>query len=186
MKKQTGAISFLTILCFLFVIWLPCQAADNEIYACKNKKTGTPRFVNAPNKCKKTEHLVTLNGQTQAVDPIVGHWSFMQYNDGTSSSINPQSNPGICVGELDITPDLTYTLWNSCRRGDNPDLQIETATGSGLQKSPGFYIFGSYVVMLSGSGNIGFYYNLLSNHPGHYEHAIMLKDVVFDHAELHR
>jgi hypothetical protein len=63
MKKQSGAISFFTVLCFLFGIWLPCQAADDLIYACKNIKTGTPRLVSSPNKCKtKTEYAVTLNG----------------------------------------------------------------------------------------------------------------------------
>jgi len=38
MKKQT-VISFLTVLCFLLVTWLPCQAEDNALYICKNKKT---------------------------------------------------------------------------------------------------------------------------------------------------
>ena len=60
MKKQTAAVGFLTMLCFLLVIWLPCQAADDNIYACKNIKTGKPRFVNTPTQCKKTEYLVTL------------------------------------------------------------------------------------------------------------------------------
>ena len=62
MKKQKGVISFLTVLCFLLVIWLPCQAADDLIYVCKNNKTGKPRFVSAPNKCNKTEYSVTLSG----------------------------------------------------------------------------------------------------------------------------
>lgn len=70
--------------------------------------------------------------------------------------------------------------------GDVPDLHAETSTGTGVQKSPGFYIFGSYVVLLSGSGNIALYDDLLSNNPGHYEHGIMLKDVVIDHSALHR
>jgi|WetSurMetagenome_2_1015567.scaffolds.fasta_scaffold445687_1 hypothetical protein len=66
MKKQTEVISFLTVLCFLLVIWLPCQAADDVIYACKNNKTGKPRFVSSPSQCKtNTEHLVTLNGTSQ-------------------------------------------------------------------------------------------------------------------------
>ena len=126
------------------------------------------------------------SGQTHSVDPIVGHWSFMQYTDGTAGSINPQSNPGICVGDLDIKPDLTYTLWTTCRMGDDPALHTETSTGSGVQRSPGFYIFGSYVVLLSKSGNVALYNDLLSNNPGHYEHGTMLKDVTFDHAALHR
>ena len=126
------------------------------------------------------------SGQTQVVDPIVGHWSFMQYTDGTSASIYPLSNPGVCVGDIDISPDLTYTLWNSCRRGDDPDFHTETSTGSGSKKSPGFYIFGSYVVMLAGSGDVAFYNDLLGNNPGHYEHGILVKDVAFDHAVLHR
>ena len=125
------------------------------------------------------------SGQTHSVDPIVGHWSFMQYTDGTSGSINPQSNPNVCVGDLDISSDLTYTLWNTCRMGDDPALHAETSTGTGL-KSPGFYIFGSYVVLLSKSANIALYNDLFNNNPGHYEHGIMLKDVTFDHAALHR
>ena len=60
MKKQTAVIGFLTMLCFLLVIWLPCQAADNNIYACKSNKTEKPRLVNSPTQCKKTEHLVTV------------------------------------------------------------------------------------------------------------------------------
>jgi hypothetical protein len=126
------------------------------------------------------------SGQTQVVDPIVGHWNFMQYSNGTSGSINPQSNPGVCVGDLDIRPDLTYTLWNVCRSGDEPTLHTETSTGSGSQKSPGLYIFGSYVVLLSGAGNIALYNDLLNDNPGHYEHGIMLKNVAFNHDALHR
>jgi hypothetical protein len=126
------------------------------------------------------------SGKTKAIDPIVGHWSFMQYTNGTPGSINSQSNPSICVGDLDVASDLTYTLWNTCRMGDDPALHTETSTGSGVQKSPGFYIFGSYVVLLSKSGNVALYNDLLSNNPGHYEHAIMLKDVVIDHSVLQR
>lgn len=66
MRKFTAAISFLTVLCFLLVTWLPCHAADDSLYICKNKKTGNPRFVNSPEKCKtKTEYLVTLTPTTQ-------------------------------------------------------------------------------------------------------------------------
>ena len=66
MKKQTGVISFLTILCFLLVIWLPCQAVDDSLYVCKNNKTGAPRLVKSPTLCKaKTEYLVTITSGTQ-------------------------------------------------------------------------------------------------------------------------
>ena len=65
MKKQTGVISFLTILCFLLVIWAPCQAADDSLYVCKNNKTGAPRLVKSPTLCKaKTEYLVTITSGT--------------------------------------------------------------------------------------------------------------------------
>jgi hypothetical protein len=65
MKKAMVGVYFLTVLCFL-VIWLPCQAADDSLYVCKNNKTGTPRLVSSPNLCKaKTEHLVTLTSGTQ-------------------------------------------------------------------------------------------------------------------------
>lgn len=61
MKKQTAAIAFLTMLCFLLVTWLPCHATDNALYVCKNNKTGAPRLVKSPTLCKaKTEYLVTL------------------------------------------------------------------------------------------------------------------------------
>jgi hypothetical protein len=63
MKKQTAVISFLTILCFILVVWVPSQA-DDTVYVCKNSKTGAPRLVKASNQCKKTEYLVTLYGGT--------------------------------------------------------------------------------------------------------------------------
>lgn len=185
MKKGTIIAAMLSILSFLLITILPCQADD--IYGCYPKKGGRLRIVGSPGKCKKSEYAVTVNGtssQTQAVDPIVGHWSFMQYTDGTSGSINPQSNPNVCVGDLDINPDLTYTAWNTCRIGDDPALHTETYSGSDVQRSPGFYIFGSYVVLLSKSGNVALYNDLLNNNPGHYEHGFMLKDVVIDHSAL--
>jgi len=66
MIKRTAIISFLTISCFFMGLWLPCQASDDTIYVCKNNKTGTPRLVSDPSKCKTTtEHLVTLNSCMQ-------------------------------------------------------------------------------------------------------------------------
>jgi hypothetical protein len=66
MKKATAAISFLTVLCFLLAIGLPCQAEDNSLYICKNKKTDAPRLVKSPTLCKaKTEYLVTITSGTQ-------------------------------------------------------------------------------------------------------------------------
>ncbi len=78
MKKQTAVIGFLTMLCFLLVIWLPCQAADDNIYACKNNKTEKPRFVNSPTQCKKTEHLVTLNPEK-----VSNYFEFGSLNGGS-------------------------------------------------------------------------------------------------------
>ena len=78
MKKQTAVIGFLTMLCFLLVIWLPCQAADDNIYACKNNKTEKPRFVNSPTQCKKTEHLVTLTPEK-----VANYIEFGSLNNGS-------------------------------------------------------------------------------------------------------
>jgi len=87
MKKQTGVISFLTVLCFLLVIWLPCHATDDSVYVCKNNKTGTPRLVNSPNKCNaKTEHLVTLIPATQGPQ-------------GAQGPLGPQGPEGSCACE---------------------------------------------------------------------------------------
>jgi hypothetical protein len=58
--------TMLVIVCFLFISWVPCQAADEAVYICKNSKTGTPRLVKSPNLCKaKTEYLITLTSGNQ-------------------------------------------------------------------------------------------------------------------------
>lgn len=72
MKKYTAAISFVTVLCFILVTWIPCQAADNALYVCKNNKTGAPRLVKSPTLCKKTEYLVTITSGTQGPQGIQG------------------------------------------------------------------------------------------------------------------
>lgn len=128
------------------------------------------------------------SGQTQAADPIVGHWNFMQYSNGTPDSINPTLNPNVCVGYLDIASDLTYTAWNSCRLGDDLTLQSGSwsVTTPGIKLSTGLYAFGSYVVLLSQDGNTAVYNDLLSNNAGHYEHGTMLRGVAFDTGLIHR
>ncbi|MFA6055914.1 MAG: hypothetical protein WC769_11105 [Thermodesulfovibrionales bacterium] len=83
MKKQTAVIGFLTMLCFLLVIWLPCQAADHNIYACKNNKTEKPRFVNSPTQCKKTEHLVTLTPEKVS--------NYIEFGSLNNGSVNVSS-----------------------------------------------------------------------------------------------
>jgi hypothetical protein len=62
MRKQTILISILTIFCFLIVTWLPCQADDNLLYGCVQKKKGNLRLVSDPSKCNKSEYPVTLSG----------------------------------------------------------------------------------------------------------------------------
>lgn len=55
-------ISIISVLCFLVGFVVISQASDDEIYICKNKKTGNPRLVSSPEKCKtSTEILITLN-----------------------------------------------------------------------------------------------------------------------------
>lgn len=62
MRKQTILISILTIFCFLIVAGLPCQADDNVLYGCAQKKKGNLRLVTDPSKCNKSEYPVTLSG----------------------------------------------------------------------------------------------------------------------------
>jgi len=85
MIKRTAIISFLTISCFFMGLWLTCQASDDTIYVCKNNKTGTPRLVSDPSKCKTTtEHLVTLNSCMQGP----------QGPQGSQGLQGPQGPPG--------------------------------------------------------------------------------------------
>lgn len=95
MKKQTAAIGVLTMLCFLLVIWLPCQADDN-IYICKNTNTEKPRFVNAPTKCKKTEYLVTLTAGNQGPQGPAGA-------DGVANGISTAVH-----GEINIDGTINH------------------------------------------------------------------------------
>jgi hypothetical protein len=91
MKRQTAAISFLTVLCFLLVTWLPCQAEDNALYICKNNKTGAPRLVKSPTLCKaKTEYLVTITSGAQGPTGPQGP----QGAQGPTGSTGPQGAQG--------------------------------------------------------------------------------------------
>jgi hypothetical protein len=190
MKKQTGVKSFLTILCFLLVIWLPCQAADNEIYACKNNKTGKPRFVSSPDKCKtKTEHLVILNGTAQQApdnaDPIVGHWTFMQITVNHPNSEGYPNAPGLAVGDLEINPDGTYVGWNVLKTKDSPDRIVQDYSGTWVKTSTYHYMAGKtasdYDVILSKDGIVGMWTSSRTTGVGtvgHYEYGQMFKVTV--------
>ena len=194
MKKQTGVISFLTILCFLLVTGLPCQAADNEIYACKNNKTGTPRFVSSPNKCKtKTEHLVILNGTDQQVPdnavPIVGHWSFMQLTVDHPDNPAAAYAPKMSVGDLEIKADGTFIGWNVVKSANNPIRFTEDYSSTWVRVSKYHYITGDgyYDVILSPDGQTAMF--ALSRTKGvdvngHFEYGHMFKNVVINHSEL--
>ena len=61
MKKQTIIIAMLTILSFLLVTWLPCQA-DDVLCGCAKIKKGTLRIIDCSSQCLKSEYAVTLSG----------------------------------------------------------------------------------------------------------------------------
>jgi len=51
-------MALLIISCFLFAAWVPCEAADETIYGCVNKK-GKVRIVNSLDECKSKETPLT-------------------------------------------------------------------------------------------------------------------------------
>jgi len=61
MKKQTIIIAMLTILSFLLVTWLPCQA-DDVLCGCAKIKKGTLRIIDCSSQCLKSEYPVTISG----------------------------------------------------------------------------------------------------------------------------
>jgi hypothetical protein len=61
MKKQTKIIAMLTIVGFLLVTWLPCQAGD-VLCGCVKIKKGALRIIDCSSQCLKSEYAVTLSG----------------------------------------------------------------------------------------------------------------------------
>lgn len=58
MRTRNMIIALLLISCFLFVAWVPCEAADETIYGCVNKK-GRVRIVGSLDECKSKETPLT-------------------------------------------------------------------------------------------------------------------------------
>jgi hypothetical protein len=185
MRKKTSAISFLTVFCFLLVTWLPCQAVDDIIYACKNIKTGTPRLVNSPNKCKtKTEYPVTLSGTSQQnQDPIVGHWTFMQFTVDHPEGVMYPTSPKLSVGDLEIRADGTFTGWNIVKTANSATRFTEDYSNTWVRLSTYHYrcTNGAYDIILNKEGTIGMFAlstTTDSNTLGHYEYGHMFKVTV--------
>lgn len=65
MKKQHFFIAILVIFTITICAWLPCQADDNVLYGCAQKKKGNLRLVSDPSQCKKSEYPVTFSGTSQ-------------------------------------------------------------------------------------------------------------------------
>ncbi len=64
----------ISVLCFFVSFVVISQASDNEIYICKNKKTGNLRFVSSQEKCKSSiENLITLTSCNQNSQGNNGH-----------------------------------------------------------------------------------------------------------------
>ncbi len=59
----------ITIVCFLLVAWLPCQAED--LQGCYHKSKGNLRILTDITKgCKKSELPVTLSGSMDGVADV--------------------------------------------------------------------------------------------------------------------
>jgi hypothetical protein len=58
MKTRNMFVALLIISCLLFVVWVPCDAADETIYGCVNKK-GKVRIVAGLDECKSKETPIT-------------------------------------------------------------------------------------------------------------------------------
>ncbi len=118
MKKQTAVIGFLTMICFLLVIWLPCQADDDAVYVCKNIKTGAPRLVKSSNLCKKTEHLVTLTAGNQGPELS----NYVEFG-----MLNPN---GACVNVSSTWTKLKTTTTSHSFTKSRDDTTIEVHVNS--------------------------------------------------------
>jgi len=62
MKKVALMFVTFTIMVFLFVTSLPCQAQDNVLYGCAKMNKGTLRLVSKPTECLKSEYSITMYG----------------------------------------------------------------------------------------------------------------------------
>jgi hypothetical protein len=119
MKKQTAVISFFTVICFLFVTWVPCHAADASLYVCKNNKTGAPRLVKSPTLCKaKTEYLVTLTAGSQGSTGPQGPTGSTG-PQGAQGSAGPSSGAKVYDAADQF---LGYYITSS--GGDNPLIEV--------------------------------------------------------------
>jgi hypothetical protein len=70
MKTDIIITAMLTILCFLLVTIVPCQADNNVFYGCAQKKKGNLRLVSDPSECKKSEYSVTLSSGVNPYDEL--------------------------------------------------------------------------------------------------------------------
>lgn len=68
--KKIIIVAVLTLLCFTFVPWSTCAAAD-ELYGCAIKKNGLLRIVNDHSECLHSEVPVTLTGYATEPKPNV-------------------------------------------------------------------------------------------------------------------
>jgi hypothetical protein len=64
MKKEINIIGMISILSFLLITVLPCQAAD-VICGCAKTKKGTFRIIDCSSKCLTSEYPVTVSGTVQ-------------------------------------------------------------------------------------------------------------------------
>lgn len=87
MKKEPIIIAMVTIISFLLFAILPCQADDNVLYGCAQKKKGNLRLVSDPSKCNKSEYSVTLSeGNQQNQNP---YDELLAFATGSLTSYGP-------------------------------------------------------------------------------------------------
>jgi hypothetical protein len=94
MKRQTVTIALLVIFNIIMATWLPCQAGDNAIYGCANKKNGQLRLSINPIKCSKSEYPVTLGTVTQSgqLACVTANAGWSEDGVGVSAEISYQKN----------------------------------------------------------------------------------------------
>ena len=106
MKSQTVIIAILVISSIIMVAWLPCQAGDNAIYGCANKKNGRIRhFSIYPLTCLTAEYPVTLYGTIGTVEKI-GQLACVTARPGIS-----EDSGGLEVS-IAYQKNITITDWN--------------------------------------------------------------------------
>lgn len=103
MKKQTIIIVMLTILSFLLVTWIPCQA-DDVLCGCAKIKKGTLRIIDCSSQCLKSEYPVTLNGTSpQNQNPVPSFSGELCWSILVTEDAHPPADGGTFLTRVRVT-----------------------------------------------------------------------------------